>query len=146
MLAGIRGPILREDPPGCFEFRKLLGAGIGRHNAPERSRQTHLRRPFGGALEIEDIFMVQPADKSRMNIDSLVVNALDHLLVQLRLAQQELTEAQDRFRAGVAGNADVITAALKVNDSRTNVVNALTSYQSARVSLASAQGSVTTLP
>lgn len=64
---------------------------------------------------------------------------------QLRLAQQELRQAQDRFRAGVAGNADVITAALQLNDSRTNVVNALTAYQSARVALASAEGSVTAL-
>jgi outer membrane protein len=65
---------------------------------------------------------------------------------QLRLAREELAQARDRFRAGVAGNADVITAALRVNDSRTNVIDALTSYQSARVALATAQGAVTTLP
>jgi outer membrane protein TolC len=71
---------------------------------------------------------------------------LDAAREQLRLAQQELAQAQDRFRAGVAGNADVITAALQVNDSRTQLVDALTAYQSGRVALAKAQGSITTLP
>jgi outer membrane protein len=70
---------------------------------------------------------------------------LDAARERLRLAQQELSQAQDRFRAGVAGNADVITALLEVNDSRTQLVDALTTYQSGRVELARAQGSVTTL-
>ncbi|HEU4643728.1 MAG TPA: TolC family protein [Gemmatimonadaceae bacterium] len=65
---------------------------------------------------------------------------------RLRLAEQELKQAQDRFTAGVAGNADVITASLSLNASRNLVIDALTSYQSARVSLARAEGSVTTLP
>ncbi len=64
---------------------------------------------------------------------------------RLRLAQQELAQAQDRFQAGVAGNADAITASLEVNDARTQLVDALTAYQSGRVALARAQGSITTL-
>jgi outer membrane protein len=64
----------------------------------------------------------------------------------LQLSQQELAQAQDRFRTGVAGNADVITASLDVNSSRTQVVDALTAYQSARVALAQAEGAVTSLP
>lgn len=65
---------------------------------------------------------------------------------RLRLAEQELVQARDRFRAGVAGNADVITASLNLNASRNLVIDALTSYQAARVSLASAEGTVTSLP
>ncbi len=64
----------------------------------------------------------------------------------LRLSQQEVDQAQERFRAGVAGNADVITASLALNSARTQAVDALSSYQAARVSLARAVGSVTTLP
>jgi outer membrane protein len=71
---------------------------------------------------------------------------LDAARERLRLAQQELSQAQERFRAGVAGNADVITASLEVNDSRTQLVDALTAYQSGRVALANAQGAVTALP
>ncbi len=71
---------------------------------------------------------------------------LDAADEQLRLTQQELSESQERFRAGVAGNADVITASLDLNSARTLQVNALTSYQAARVSLARATGSVTELP
>lgn len=62
-----------------------------------------------------------------------------------RLAETEVQQARDRFRAGVAGNADVITASLTLNDARTSVVDALTAYQSARVSLARAEGTVTQL-
>jgi outer membrane protein TolC len=62
-----------------------------------------------------------------------------------RLAEQEVEQARDRFRAGVAGNADVITALSSLNGARTGVVDALTAYQSARVSLARAQGTVSQL-
>jgi outer membrane protein TolC len=64
---------------------------------------------------------------------------------RLRLAQLELEQARDRFRAGVAGNADVISASLLLNQSRNLVIDAQTNYQAARVSLARAEGSVTAL-
>ena len=64
---------------------------------------------------------------------------------RLRLAEQELSQARDRFRAGVAGNADVITASLALNGARNLVIDAQTAYQSARVALARAEGSVASL-
>ena len=65
---------------------------------------------------------------------------------RLDLAEQELAQATDRFRTGVAGNADVITATLALNGSRNLMIDALTNYQTARVALAHAQGSVTEIP
>ncbi len=65
---------------------------------------------------------------------------------RLSLAQQEYAQAQDRFRAGVSGNADVVMAALALNGARNGVIDAETAYQSARVSLARAQGTATQLP
>ncbi len=65
---------------------------------------------------------------------------------QLQLTQQELSEARERFRAGVAGDADVITASLDLNGARTLEVDALANFQAARVALALATGSVTDLP
>jgi outer membrane protein TolC len=62
-----------------------------------------------------------------------------------RLAEQEVQQARDRFRAGVAGNADVVTASQTLNNARTAVIDALTQYQAARVSLARAEGNVTQL-
>jgi outer membrane protein len=62
-----------------------------------------------------------------------------------RLAQQEVAQARERFRAGVAGNADVVTASFSLNSARTGLVDALTAYQNARVSLARSQGVVTQL-
>lgn len=59
---------------------------------------------------------------------------------RVRLAEQEVAQASDRFRAGVAGNADVFTASLSLNSARTQVVDALAAYQTARIALARAQG------
>jgi outer membrane protein len=62
-----------------------------------------------------------------------------------RLAEQEVAQARERFRAGVAGNADVITASLELNSARTALIDAMTAYQNARVSLSRAEGTVTQL-
>jgi len=64
---------------------------------------------------------------------------------RLRLAEQELAQARDRFSAGVASNADVVNASLALTLSQTFLNNAEALYQLARVSLAKATGSVTTL-
>jgi outer membrane protein TolC len=64
---------------------------------------------------------------------------------RLGLAEQEVAQARERFQAGVSGNADVITASLTLNGARTQYVDALASYHAARVALARAQGSITTL-
>ena len=62
-----------------------------------------------------------------------------------RLAEQEVGQARERFRAGVAGNADVVTALASLNGARTGLIDALTAYQTARVSLARAEGTVSQL-
>jgi outer membrane protein TolC len=59
------------------------------------------------------------------------------------LAELEVQQARDRFNAGVAGNADVITASVTLNAARTGLIDALASYQAAKVSLAKAEGTVT---
>lgn len=61
------------------------------------------------------------------------------------LAEQEVEQARERFRAGVASNADVITASATLNNARTAVIDALSAYQGARVALARAEGNVTQL-
>lgn len=64
---------------------------------------------------------------------------------RLRLAQQEVDQARQRFRAGVSGNADVVTAALSLNAARSQYIDVLTSLQVARVSLAHSEGAITQL-
>ena len=64
---------------------------------------------------------------------------------RLRLAEQEVEQARERFRAGVAGNADVVTAALTLNAARSQYVDVLTALQQSRVSLARAEGAITQL-
>lgn len=65
---------------------------------------------------------------------------------RLRLAEQEVSQARERFRAGVAGNADVTTALLELEESRTQFIDAMTALQSSRVGLLRAEGGVTTIP
>ncbi len=71
---------------------------------------------------------------------------LEAVQERLRLADQEVSQAQDRFKAGVAGNADVITALLSLNQARTLRNDALAAYQTARVALARATGAASRLP
>jgi outer membrane protein TolC len=62
-----------------------------------------------------------------------------------QVAEQEVEQARDRFRAGVAGNGDVITALGSLNAARTGLIDALTAFQTARLSLARAEGMVSQL-
>jgi outer membrane protein TolC len=64
---------------------------------------------------------------------------------RLALAEQEVAQARERFRQGVSGNADVITASMTLNGARDLMIDALTFYHMARVSLASAQGTTAML-
>jgi outer membrane protein TolC len=62
-----------------------------------------------------------------------------------RFSELEVEQARERFRAGVAGNADVITALSGLNAARTGLIDALAAYHNARVSLARAEGTVSQL-
>jgi outer membrane protein TolC len=64
---------------------------------------------------------------------------------RLQLAEQEVAQARERFQAGVSGNADVITASLTLNGARTQYVDELAYLQAARVALARATGTITSL-
>jgi outer membrane protein len=86
-----------------------------------------------------------------VEVRSAIVNlasARDQVIAareRLGLAQQEYSQAQDRFKAGVASNADVIAASLSLNGSRNLEIDALANYQAAKVDLARAEGIATEL-
>ena len=65
---------------------------------------------------------------------------------RMRLAEEELSQSRDRFRAGVAGNADVISAQLNLDAARSEEVEALTSLQVSQLAIARATGRLTALP
>jgi outer membrane protein TolC len=64
---------------------------------------------------------------------------------RLRLAEQEVAQARDRFKAGVSGNLDVTSALLGLSGARTQLVDALAARQLARISIARSQGTITSL-
>lgn len=98
-------------------------------------------------VQLRDIGQQAAADVRSAILDlQTAAQQVDATRERLRLAEQEVSQARERFRAGVAGNADVITALLSLTTAQTAVIDAQTNYQSARVALARAQGAVTTLP
>lgn len=64
---------------------------------------------------------------------------------RLVLAEQEVSQARERLRQGVSGNADVITASMTLNSARDLVIDALAKYHMARVSLAASKGLTTSI-
>lgn len=64
---------------------------------------------------------------------------------QLRLAEDELSQAREQFRAGVAGNTEVIDAQSKLIRARDTEIDARYATVTARVSLARAVGVARTL-
>jgi outer membrane protein TolC len=66
--------------------------------------------------------------------------------VRLGLAEQEVAQARERFRTGVSGSADVISASITLNGARDLDVDARASYRQAQIALAAARGAVTSMP
>ncbi len=64
---------------------------------------------------------------------------------RLTLAEQEVSQARERFTAGVSGNLDVTSALLGLSGARTQLVDALAARQLARISIARSQGNITSL-
>src|SRR5437016_2522460 len=64
---------------------------------------------------------------------------------QLRLAESELSQSRERFKAGVAGNIDVITAQAGLIRARDTEIDARFAAAAARISLARAAGVARTL-
>ena len=93
-------------------------------------------------LEQQSGFEVRAAVLDMTGATELVAAAA----VRLRLAEQELQDARERYQSGVAGSGDVVTASLRLNEARTGYSDALVAYQTARVALAAAVGNVTELP
>jgi outer membrane protein TolC len=113
-------------------------------------RENRIREQEAASRELEvrerDLRQQVSAEVRAALLDlSSARQAVDAARERERLAEQEVSQARERFSAGVAGNADVITASLTLNDARTQVIDALTSYQAARVALARAEGRAATL-
>jgi outer membrane protein TolC len=63
-----------------------------------------------------------------------------------RLAQLEVDQEEERVRAGVAGTADVVRAAMRLNEARTALLDTQMAVQTSRLALAEAMGLIGQLP
>jgi outer membrane protein TolC len=110
-----------------------------------REGQTEEQQAIAREIEVRrrDLQQQTAADVRAALLDlASAREQVDAARTRQSLAELEVQQARDRFNAGVAGNADVITASVTLNSARTGLIDALASYQLARVSLARAQGTV----
>ena len=100
------------------------------------------------ATSRERAIILQAAIEVRGALDDLAAarEQMDAARERLDLSLLEVSQARERFVAGVAGNLDVIQASSNLNTARSQLVEALASYQGARVQLARAEGTVSQLP
>src|SRR4029077_821404 len=87
------------------------------------------------ALEVKTAVEQLESAKSEVQIANLGVD----------LAQQEVTQARDRFQAGVANNIEVVTAQDELSRASDNQIAALYRYNQARADLAHATGQMESL-
>jgi outer membrane protein len=96
-------------------------------------QQTDLRNQI--AQEVKTATAQLDAAKSEVDVANLGVD----------LAREEVTQARDRFQAGVANNIEVITAQDELARANDNQIVALYSYNQARADLAHATGQMESL-
>ena len=87
------------------------------------------------ALEVKTAVEQLESAKSEVQVANLGVD----------LAQQEVTQARDRFQAGVANNIEVVTAQDELSRAHDNQIAALYRYNQARADLAHATGQMESL-
>jgi outer membrane protein len=87
------------------------------------------------ALEVKTAAVQLESAKSEVEVSNLGVD----------LARQEVTQARDRFQAGVANNIEVVTAQDELARANDNQIAALYRYNQARADLAHASGQMESL-
>jgi outer membrane protein len=96
-------------------------------------QQTDLRNQI--AQEVKTATAQLDAAKSEVDVANLAID----------LAREEVTQARDRFEAGVANNIEVITAQDELARANDNQIVALYRYNQARADLAHATGQMESL-
>jgi outer membrane protein TolC len=87
------------------------------------------------ALEVKTAIAELESAKSEVEVANFGID----------LARQEVTQARDRFEAGVANNIEVITAQDELSRANDNQIAALYRYNQARADLAHATGQMESL-
>ena len=115
------GRIQAESASAAIELKKLA------------QQKADLRNRIG--LEVKTAVAELEAAKSEVEVANLGVG----------LAREEVTQARDRFQAGVANNIEVITAQDELSRANDNQIAALYRYNQARADLARATGQMESL-
>jgi outer membrane protein TolC len=98
-----------------------------------QQRETDLRNRI--ALQVKTAVAQVAAARNEVTVANLGI----------QLAREEVTQARDRFQAGVTNNIEVITAQDELARANDNQIGALYRYNQARASLAYAVGQMETL-
>jgi outer membrane protein TolC len=135
------------DLAGSYNVQLLLNVpildGFRRQNRAKEQRarleiQQIRERDLGNQVETE----AREAVLDLSSAEQQVLIARD----RVRLAERELAEAQERFRAGVAGSVETTNAQGSVIAARDALIQARVNYGTARVSAYRALGVIDQLP
>ncbi len=113
-----------------------IGAEVARADI-ELNKLDQQRRDVGNQVAMEVKTAAAEMESARTQVD--VAN------LGVKLAEEEVTQARDRFQAGVANNVEVITAQDALARAADNQIFALYRYNQARADLAYATGQMETI-
>jgi len=120
-----------------LEFPLFTG---GRIRAEEARAKLEEQRVAENRRQLE----AQIVDEVKSALDELTAarNSVDVANLGLKLAQEEVAQAQRRFAAGVTTNVEVITAQDALARASDNQIGALYQFNLSRASLARATGEI----
>src|SRR5437879_3493264 len=133
---------LAIDPATSLELADTLAAGLGTADVP-RDRQAAVVAALEARRDLREQVAAE-VDAALLDLRSAEAQQVV-AAERLRLAADELAQARERFKAGVAGNIEVIDAQSNLIRARDTDIDARFAAASARVALARAVGVASTL-
>ena len=123
-----------------LEFPLFTGGRIRAEEARAKLEEQHV-------AETRRQLEAQIVDEVKSALDELTAarNSVDVANLGLKLAQEEVAQAQRRFQAGVTTNVEVITAQDALARASDNQIGALYQFNLSRASLARATGEIETM-
>jgi len=129
-----------------YEYRMTLSLPLftgGQIKAERAKAELELKKVGQEKQELRNQITLQ-VQVARAELES-ARNEVEVANLALKLANEEVTQARDRFEAGVANNLEVVTAQSELARAGDSQINALYRYNQARADLARATGQMEAL-
>jgi len=142
---GYQGLAVTNSIP-IYEYRMTLSFPLftgGQIKAERAKAELELKKVGQEKQELRNQITLQ-VQVAKAELES-ARNEVEVANLALKLANEEVTQARDRFEAGVASNLEAVTAQSELARAHDNQINALYRYNQARADLARATGQMEAL-